>query len=56
MMAGLFQRISELAQDLSVTPTQLVDATQASSAFMVQRCSNRRLQDSFRKLTSQSYR
>jgi DNA-binding GntR family transcriptional regulator len=39
-----------------VTPAQFVDATQASSIFLLTHCGNRRLQDTFRKLTSQSYR
>jgi DNA-binding GntR family transcriptional regulator len=51
-----FHRIGELAHDPSVTPAQFVDATQASSVFVIARCGNRRLQDTFRKLTSQSYR
>lgn len=53
---ALFERIAKLAADPKVTPKEFVDATQASSAFMLSRCGNRRLQDMFRKLTSQSYR
>jgi DNA-binding GntR family transcriptional regulator len=55
-LAALFQRINDLAGEPSVTPTQFVDATQASSVFLVAHCGNRRLQDTFRRLTSQSYR
>jgi DNA-binding GntR family transcriptional regulator len=55
-LTSLFQRIDDLAADPSVTPAQFVDATQASSVFLLTQCGNRRLQETFRKLTRQSYR
>lgn len=53
---ALFDRIAELAADPNVTAKEFVDATQAASVFMLSRCGNRRLQETFRKITRQSYR
>ena len=55
-LTALFQRIDTLAEDPAVTPATFVEATQAASVFVVSRCGNRLLQDTFRKLNSQSYR
>lgn len=55
-LAELFRRVQALAEDAAVTPAAFVEATQATSHFVVARCGNRRLRDTFRKLNSQSYR
>ncbi|ODU62441.1 MAG: hypothetical protein ABS99_00575 [Acetobacteraceae bacterium SCN 69-10] len=50
------QHINDLAADATVTPARFVDATQAASIYVVERCGNARLQAGFRKMTRQSYR
>jgi DNA-binding GntR family transcriptional regulator len=55
-LATLFKITARLSRDAAVTPAQFVEATQASSAFIVARCDNRRLQTMFGKLNRQSYR
>lgn len=50
------ERINALADDPAVTAARFVDATQAASIYVVERCGNARLQANFRKMTRQSYR
>lgn len=49
-------QVRRLAADPAATPQEFARATQASSAYAVQHCGNRRLQELMRKMTRQVYR
>lgn len=55
-LVELFARVQLLAEDDAATAADFVEATQATSRLVVGRCGNRRLQHTFHKLNSQSYR
>ncbi len=53
---SLRQRLVEMAEDPTTTARDFAQVTQAISAFTVEWCGNRRLQESLGKMTRQTYR